>query len=136
MATQILVVDDDPLIWKGLKFNLEQAGYEVKTATNSRAALEHAGEQHFDAAILDISMPGDDGLALCRQLKAKYDFPILFLTARRRELDEIVGLEVGADDYITKPFSVDVLLARLKAVLRRGLISKQTQETTLQPVIN
>jgi DNA-binding response OmpR family regulator len=120
MPVQVLVVDDDTLVCKGLKFNLEQAGYEVMTATNAPAAMEIANRQHFDAAILDIGLPGEDGLSLCQYLKAQYDMPVIFLTARRRELDEIVGLQVGADDYITKPFGVDLLLAHLKAVLRRA----------------
>ncbi len=120
MGFSILVVDDDPLICKGLKFNLEKAGYEVVTTTNSRAAVEQARRQAFKAAILDIGLPGEDGLSLCTYLKSHYEFPVIFLTARRRELDEIVGLEIGADDYVTKPFSVDVLLSRLKAVLRRS----------------
>jgi DNA-binding response OmpR family regulator len=126
----ILVVDDDPLICKGLKFNLEKAGYSVTTATNSRVAVDQARRQQFKAAILDIGLPGEDGFSLCHYLKSNYPFPIIFLTARRRELDEIVGFEIGADDYITKPFSMDVLLVRLKAILRRGLIPETggTQE--------
>jgi DNA-binding response OmpR family regulator len=113
------VVDDDPLICKGLRYNLERAGYDVTTAGNAVAALDHIQRRSYTAAILDIGLPDDDGLSLCRQLKAMVNVPVVFLTARRRELDEIVGLEVGADDYITKPFSADVLLARLRAVLRR-----------------
>lgn len=120
----ILVVDDDPLICKGLKFNLEKAGYLVTTATNSRAAVEHARQQSYKAAILDIGLPGEDGLSLCHYLKSHHQLPVIFLTARRRELDEIVGFEIGADDYITKPFNMDVLLARLKALLRRSLIAE------------
>jgi DNA-binding response OmpR family regulator len=119
MAPKVLVVDDDPLICKGLKFNLTKEGYEVVTASNAAAAIEHVGWHKFDVAVLDIGLPGRDGLSLCQYLKARYDLPILFLTARRRDLDEIVGLQIGADDYITKPFNVDVLLAHLKALLRR-----------------
>ena len=115
----ILVVDDDPLVCKGLKFNLEQAGYKTSTASTAHTALELAGRTAFDVAILDIGLPDDNGLDLCKTLKAQRDLPVIFLTARRRELDEIVGLEIGADDYITKPFSADVLLAHLRAVLRR-----------------
>lgn len=116
----VLVVDDDPLVCKGLKFNLEQAGYKVSTASTAYTALELAGRNAFDAAILDIGLPDENGLDLCKTLKAQRDMPVIFLTARRRELDEIVGLEIGADDYITKPFSADVLLAHLRAVLRRA----------------
>ncbi|MGA9532654.1 MAG: response regulator transcription factor [Anaerolineales bacterium] len=127
----VLVVDDDPLICKGLKFNLEKAGHRVLTATNARAALDHLETEQFDAAILDIGLPGDDGLSLCQKVKARYGLPVIFLTARRRELDEIVGLQVGGDDYITKPFSMDLLLAHLKAVLRRGTSPDQPSEEPL-----
>ena len=122
----LLVVDDDPLVCKGLKFNLEQAGYKVSTASTAHTALELAGRYAFDAAILDIGLPDENGLDLCKTLKARRDLPVIFLTARRRELDEIVGLEIGADDYITKPFSADILLAHLRAVLRR--VSKPVTE--------
>jgi two-component system alkaline phosphatase synthesis response regulator PhoP len=115
----ILVVDDDKLVCKGLKFNLEKAGYRVSTASTAHSSLELASRNVFDAAILDISLPDDNGLDLCKRLKAQQDLPVIFLTARRRELDEILGLEIGADDYITKPFSSDVVLAHLRAVLRR-----------------
>jgi two-component system response regulator VicR len=116
----VLVVDDDPLVCKGLKFNLEQAGYMVSTASTAHTALDLSRRKGFDAAILDIGLPDDNGLDLCKALKAQHDLPVIFLTARRRELDEIVGLEVGADDYIIKPFSSDLLLAHLRAVLRRA----------------
>jgi len=116
---KILVVDDDPLVCKGLKFNLEQAGYKVATTSTAHTALQLSERNAFDAAILDIGLPDDNGLDLCKKLKVQRDLPVIFLTARRRELDEIIGLEIGADDYITKPFSVDVVLAHLRAVLRR-----------------
>jgi len=122
----LLVVDDDPLVCKGLKFNLEQAGYKVSTASTAHAALELVGRNAFDVAILDIGLPDENGFDLCKRLKAQRDLPVIFLTARRRELDEIIGLEIGADDYITKPFSADVLLAHLRAVLRR--VSKSIAE--------
>lgn len=115
----VLVVDDDPLVCKGLKFNLEQAGYKVSTASTAHHALELSARTAFDAAILDIGLPDDNGLDLCKKLKTHRDLPVIFLTARRRELDEIVGLEIGADDYITKPFSADMVLAHLRAILRR-----------------
>jgi len=122
----VLVVDDDPLVCKGLKFNLEQAGYKVATSSTAHTALELSERNEFDAAILDIGLPDDNGLDLCKKLKTRRDMPVIFLTARRRELDEIVGLEIGADDYITKPFSADIVLAHLRAVLRR--ISKPVTE--------
>ena len=126
----VLVVDDDSLICKGIKFNLEQAGYQVSTASTAKAALELASRNIFNVAILDIGLPDENGLDLCKMLKAQRDLPVIFLTARRRELDEIVGLEIGADDYITKPFSADLLLAHLRAVLRR--FSKPIFESTPQ----
>ncbi len=116
---RILLVDDDPLICKGLKFNLEQAGYQVSTAGSAHTALELAGRIPFDLAILDIGLPDDNGLDLCQNIKQQQNLPVIFLTARRRELDEIIGLEIGGDDYITKPFSIDVLLAHVRALLRR-----------------
>lgn len=116
---RVLLVDDDPLICKGLKFNLEQAGYQVATASSAHTAKELAGRLPFDIAILDIGLPDDNGLDLCQNLKQAQNLPVIFLTARRRELDEIVGLEVGGDDYITKPFSIDLLLAHMHALLRR-----------------
>lgn len=125
----VLIVDDDPLVCKSLKFNLESAGYKVSTASTAHTATELASRTAFDAAILDIGLPDENGLDLCKSLKENRDLPVIFLTARRRELDEIVGLEIGADDYITKPFSVDVLLAHLRAVLRRS--SKPITETPL-----
>jgi len=131
----ILVVDDDALVCKGLKFNLEQAGYKVSTASTAHTALELAGRSAFDAAILDIGLPDDNGLDLCKTLKAQRDLPVIFLTARRRELDEIVGLEIGADDYITKPFSADIVLAHLRAVLRRVSRPLTQPRPVEQPIV-
>jgi DNA-binding response OmpR family regulator len=102
---RVLVVDDDLLVCKGLKFNLEQAGYRVSTASTSYAARELADHNAFDVAILDIGLPDDNGLDLCRALKERQKLPVIFLTAHRRELDEIIGLEAGGDDYIVKPIS-------------------------------
>lgn len=115
----VLVVDDDALVCKGLKFNLEQAGYKVSTASTARSAMEMVSRVLFDVALLDIGLPDENGFDLCRRLQSEHDLPVIFLTARRRELDEIIGLEIGADDYITKPFSADIVLAHLGAVLRR-----------------
>ncbi|MGB7873819.1 MAG: response regulator transcription factor [Anaerolineales bacterium] len=130
----VLVVDDDPLVCKGLKFNLEQAGYKVSTASTAHTALELSGRYAFDAAILDIGLPDENGLDLCKTLKSQRDLPVIFLTARRRELDEIVGLEIGADDYITKPFSADIVLAHLRAVLRRASRPITEPRPTEQPI--
>jgi DNA-binding response OmpR family regulator len=120
MRDKVLLVDDDDLLRRSLAFNLEQAGYEVNTAASAEAALALFERTPPDLIVLDVGLPGIDGLQTLRQLRKESNVPVVFLTARRRELDEIVGLEMGADDYITKPFDTDVLLARIRAVLRRS----------------
>ena len=120
MANHILVVDDDALLRRSLSLQLEQAGYRVSPAENAEDALAIAQRDLPDLILLDIGLPGMDGLEAMRQFQKEMDVPIIFVTARRRELDTILGLELGADDYITKPFNPDVLLAHVKAVLRRG----------------
>ena len=120
MAQHILLVDDDALLRRSLAFNLEQAGYRVSTAANAEDALAAARQDLPDLVMLDIGLPGMDGLDALRQFREQSGVPVIFLTARRRELDEALGLELGADDYITKPFDLDVLLAHIKAVLRRS----------------
>jgi DNA-binding response OmpR family regulator len=119
MSKHILLVDDDALLRRSLAFHLEQAGYKASTAANAEDALELARQNPVDLVILDIGLPGMDGLEALRNFQGQFQMPIIFLTARRRELDEVVGMEMGADDYITKPFDPDVLLAHIKAVLRR-----------------
>jgi DNA-binding response OmpR family regulator len=119
MPKHILIVDDDMLMRRSLAFNLEQAGYRVTTAASAEDALAVVRREPTDLVLLDIGLPGMDGLDALRHLKETYNLPVIFLTARRRELDEVLGLELGADDYVTKPFDVDVLLAHIKAVLRR-----------------
>jgi DNA-binding response OmpR family regulator len=131
----ILVVDDEPLVCKGLKFNLEQVGYKVSTAGTAHAALELCERHLFDAAVLDIGLPDGNGLDLCKAIKAQRDVPVIFLTARRRELDEIVGLEIGADDYITKPFSADIVVAHLRALFRRVAKPNLAPLSTGNPII-
>ena len=131
MAKRILIVDDDELLRRSLAFNLQQAGFVTNTAANAEDALEIVSIAAPDLVVLDIGLPGMDGLDALRQIKRQFEIPVIFLTARRRELDEVVGLELGADDYVTKPFDVDVLIARIKAVLRRDnrtgqLLSDQT----------
>src|SRR5512147_1027123 len=120
MTTHILLVDDDDLLRRSLAFNLEQAGYRVSTAANAEDALALAQRDRPDLVLLDIGLPGTDGLDALRHFDAQVGVPVIFLTARRRELDEVLGLELGADDYVSKPFDLDVLLARIKAVLRRS----------------
>lgn len=119
MAKHILLVDDDALMRRSLAFNLEQAGYRASAAANAEDALPLIQRDPPDLILLDIGLPGIDGLDALRQFQQLSDIPIIFVTARRRELDQALGLELGADDYVTKPFDVNVLLARIKAVLRR-----------------
>lgn len=118
MAKRILIVDDDALLRRSLAFNLEQAGYHTSNAESAEDALSMAQIEPPDLILLDIGLPGMDGLDALRQFKEKLKLPVIFLTARRRELDEVLGLELGADDYITKPFDLNILLARIKNVLR------------------
>jgi len=119
MPRKILAVDDDALMRRSLAFNLERSGFSVQTAGSAEDALEMARQTHPDLMIMDIGLPGMDGLEALRKLRDEMGIPVILLTARRRELDEVLGLELGADDYITKPFDFDVLLAHIKAVLRR-----------------
>ena len=119
MAT-ILVVDDDQLMRRSVSIGLQNAGYSTETAGSGEEALDKAGEVQPELVLLDIGLPGMDGMETLRALRQSFDAPVIFVTARRRELDEIVGLELGADDYVTKPFDMDVLLARVRAVLRRA----------------
>ncbi|MEJ2484432.1 MAG: response regulator transcription factor [Anaerolineales bacterium] len=118
MVKHILIVDDDALVRRSLAFNLEQAGYKASNAEKAEDALAMARVDRPDLVLLDIGLPGMDGLDALHQFKEQLNLPVIFLTARRRELDEALGLELGADDYITKPFDLNVLLARVKNVLR------------------
>ena len=117
---RILVVEDEPMMVTGLRDNFEFEGYEVITAADGIEGLRRALEEYPDLVVLDVMMPRMSGLEVCKQLRAKRDsIPIIMLTARGQELDKVVGLELGADDYVTKPFSIRELLSRVKAVLRR-----------------
>lgn len=118
--TRILVVDDEATIRETVKLNLEKEGYEVVTAADGSDALEKARSEDFDLIILDLMLPELDGLTVCRVIRREQDTPIIMLTARTGEMDKIVGLESGADDYVVKPFSLGELLARVRAVLRRA----------------
>jgi DNA-binding response OmpR family regulator len=131
MARHILLVDDDALMRRSLAFNLEQAGFRASTAANAEDALSLAKQTPPDLVLLDIGLPGMDGLDAIKRFKEKFHVPVIFVTARRRNLDEVVGLELGADDYITKPFDVDVLIAHIKAVLRRH--DSASREASPQP---
>jgi len=120
VATRILVVDDEPSVTDLLAYNLRKASYEVLTAADGRTALELARQDKPDLILLDLMLPAMDGLDLCRELRKTSNVPVIMITARGEEIDRVVGLELGADDYVTKPFSVRELMARIKAVLRRA----------------
>ena len=120
VAKRILIVDDDKLLRRSLSLQLEQAGFQTDSAATAEDALAILEREPPDLILLDIGLPGMDGLEALRQFQLTADVPIIFVTARRRELDSILGLELGADDYITKPFNPDLLLARVRAVLRRS----------------
>jgi len=130
----ILVVDDDALLRRSLAFNLERAGYRVSTAADAEDALAIAQRDAPQLILLDIGLPEMDGLEALHRFRQLMDVPVIFLTARRRELDEVLGLELGADDYITKPFELDVLLARVKTVLRRYQRSEQVTPYASKPI--
>lgn len=115
----VLIVDDDPNIRDILRIALGQAGYDVQEAADGLAALTSLGEHDADLVVLDIGLPEADGLDVCRRIRADSSVPILFLTARGDEIDRILGLEMGADDYVTKPFSPREVVARIKAILKR-----------------
>ncbi|OIJ12391.1 DNA-binding response regulator [Anaerobacillus alkalilacustris] len=120
MGQRLLVVDDEDSIVTLLQFNLEQAGYEIETAMDGSTAFKKASEFNFDLIILDLMIPEMDGLEVCKQLRQnKVSTPILMLTAKDDEFDKVLGLELGADDYMTKPFSPREVVARVRAILRR-----------------
>ncbi len=120
MAEHLLVVDDDREIRKLLTEYLEQAGYRVSAVADGKAMRRMLDSHRVDLVVLDLMLPGEDGLALCRDLRAHSNLPVLMLTARGTEVDRIVGLEMGADDYLAKPFNPRELLARIKSILRRA----------------
>ena len=119
MGEKILIVEDETTLQEALAYNLRRQGYEVEVASDGPAALNVARRSRPDLIILDIMLPGMDGFEVCRILRQEMTTPVLMLTARDDEIDRVVGLEVGADDYLTKPFSMRELLARVKALLRR-----------------
>ena len=119
MAYQILVVDDEKLIVKGLRFSLEQDDMEVDCAYDGEEALEKAQNNKYDIILLDIMLPKLTGLEVCQQIREFSDVPIIMLTAKGEDMDKILGLEYGADDYITKPFNILEVKARIKAIIRR-----------------
>lgn len=116
---KILVVDDEKLLVKGIKYNLEQEGYQVVTAFDGEEAVRQAHDESINLILLDVMIPKMDGLTACRTIRTFSDIPIIMLTARSEDIDKILGLEYGADDYITKPFNIREVTSRIKAILRR-----------------
>src|SRR5262252_975219 len=129
MTTTVLVVDDEPKIAQLARDYLEHAGMRVVTATDGRAALRAVGREHPDLVVLDLRLPDMDGLDVTRTLRKTSAVPIIMLTARDDESDKLIGLELGADDYMTKPFSPKELVARVRAVLRRGALAQAAGES-------
>ena len=127
--SKILVVEDERALVETLDYSLRRQGYEVYTATDGRAGLDAAAKHKPDLVVLDVMLPGIDGFEVCRVLRQTTNVPVLMLTARSEEIDKIVGLEVGADDYLTKPFSMRELMARVKALLRRVRLDREEMAT-------
>lgn len=132
MSKKILVVDDEKLIVKGIRFSLEQEGMEVDCAYDGEEALECARKCEYDLVLLDVMLPKLDGFEVCQQIREFSDMPIVMLTAKSEDMDKILGLEYGADDYITKPFNILEVKARIKAIMRR---TSKRKETSGSPVL-
>jgi DNA-binding response OmpR family regulator len=126
-SARILLVDDEQSIQTLLSYPLRKEGYDVVQATDGRQALERFDEQPFDLVVLDLMLPRVDGLEVCRRLRSRSSVPIIMLTAKSEEIDKVVGLELGADDYITKPFSLREFSSRIKATLRRAEMSRAAE---------
>ena len=134
MAKKVLVVDDEKLIVKGIRFSLEQDGMEVDCAYDGEEALRMAQENRYDMILLDIMLPKMDGFEVCQAIREFSDMPIVMLTAKGDDMDKILGLEYGADDYITKPFNILEVKARIKAIMRHtsgGTAKKEERETVI-----
>lgn len=129
MANRVLVVDDEKLIVKGIRFSLEQDGMEVTCAYDGEEALTFAREQQFDIILLDIMLPKLSGFEVCQQIREFSNVPIIMLTAKGDDMDKILGLEYGADDYITKPFNILEVKARIKAIIRRTAKQERKADT-------
>jgi len=133
MEEKILVVDDEPPIADILEFNLKKEGYSVAVAYDGEQALTKVEEEGPDLVLLDVMLPQRDGIEVCREIRKKYTMPIIMLTAKDSEIDKVLGLEMGADDYVTKPFSNRELIARVKANLRRHqqIVTKEVETTEI-----
>ncbi len=136
MARKVLVADDEKLIIKGIRFSLEQEEMEVTCAYDGEEALELAQKEQFDIILLDIMMPKMDGLEVCQRIREFSNVPIIMLTAKGEDMDKIMGLEYGADDYITKPFNILEVKARIKAILRRVPSQAPVEEALPDSVIS
>lgn len=130
---KILIVDDEKLLVKGIKYNLEQDGYECEAAYDGEEAVNMAQQTNYDLIILDLMLPVVDGLEACQKIREFSSVPIMMLTAKSDDMDKILGLEYGADDYLTKPFNVLELKARVKAILRRSAITKKAAAAQEEP---
>ncbi|MGM0688823.1 MAG: response regulator [Bacillota bacterium] len=128
----VLVVDDEKTLVKALAFNLEKEGFRVETAYDGEEALEKVFELKPDIVVLDLMLPVVDGFEVCRRIRKKLDVPIIMLTARSEDIDKVLGLELGADDYLTKPFNSRELVARIKAILRRSIIRDEESKKVIQ----
>jgi two-component system response regulator RegX3 len=131
---RVLIADDDPGILDVVKYALENDGYETVAVGSGEKAIEAAQKDSFDVVVLDVMMPGTSGLEVCRRLRAESRVPILMLTAKDAELDRVLGLELGADDYVTKPFSVPELVSRVRAILRRRDLDRAEGEGIVRNV--
>jgi DNA-binding response OmpR family regulator len=131
---RVLLADDEEAIQTLLTYPLEKDGYEVVAAGDGREALDRFAEQHFDLVVLDVMMPRVDGLEVCRRIRARATVPIIMLTAKAEEGDRVLGLEIGADDYITKPFSLREFRSRVRAALRRAAMPPQGEGQELEPI--
>ncbi|MBR6525935.1 MAG: response regulator transcription factor [Clostridia bacterium] len=128
VAKRILLVDDEPLILKGLRYTLEQEGYEIMTATDGEEALKVFLENQVDLILLDVMLPKMDGIQVCQRIRENSNVPIIMLTAKGEDMDKILGLEYGADDYMTKPFNILEVKARIKTILRRASQPAQQED--------
>lgn len=128
----VLVVDDEKTLVKALKFNLEKEGFRVDQAYDGEEALEKVYDLKPDIVVLDLMLPKLDGFEVCRRIRRRYDIPIIMLTARAEDIDKVLGLELGADDYLTKPFNSRELVARIRAILRRSTVREEEAKKIIQ----
>ena len=134
MARKILLVDDEPLILKGLKYSLEQDGYLTDSAMDGEEALAKFFAGEYDLILLDVMLPGLDGIEVCQRIRERSNVPIIMLTAKGEDMDKILGLEYGADDYMTKPFNILEVKARIKTILRRMGAPREKEESNILTV--